>query len=52
MKALIESFNKKKVLVGGACEIKECLVADVGRVVLATGPGVGGGGGVTVAGAD
>ena len=28
------------------------LMADVGRVVLATGPGVGGGGGVTVAGAD
>ena len=52
MKALIDSFNKKKVLVGGVCEIIKCLVADVGRVVLATGPGVGGGGGVTVAGAD
>ena len=53
MKALTDTCNKKKVLVGGACEIiKECLVADVARVVLATGPGVGGGGGVTVAGSD
>ena len=35
MKALIDTFNKTKVLVGTACErIKECLVADVGRVVL------------------